>query len=122
MTASPWNIRAADERDFGLILDVLRHNALTRDRDKLKRLAAVLLQRTSVACNPDEDDHALGLCSSDANNVHIVYVKCPFRGMGIARSLLAHREVTGQIVLTIPARSSMIRGKKNFFYWIGEWI
>lgn len=116
-----WEIRKADERDVGLMIDVLRHNALTRNREKIKRLAMVLVEHTVVACNPSDPDHALALCSSNDQYLHILYTKVPFRKMGIAASLLKHKGVT-EPILTIPTRTSMIRARKENFYWIGEWI
>lgn len=45
---------------------------------------------TTVACAPSDPDAIMGWATTWAGGVHYVYVKFPYRRLGIARRLLEH--------------------------------
>lgn len=84
-------------------------------------------RHTTVACAPNNDDQLLGyMCAENAVAipqvlaVHMLYVKAPFRGYGIAQSLFGmhERSPDARIVHTHETRSSAsVAEKYGAAYW-----
>ena len=113
-------IRAARDGDMAFILDAWRKSyegaPAVRGSDRehyrveMTRTIRRLCDRGEVriAVSPDDDDHLLGFAvftrADDGAELHYVYVKQTFRGMGVAKALLADVPVRSFTFLSNTAR------------------
>jgi len=113
-------IRSAGDGDVAFILDAWKKSyegapavrGADREHYRIEMTRAIrrLCDRgeVRVATAPDDPDHLLGFAAftiaDDGAELHYVYVKREFRGMGIARALLSELNVTRYTFVSPTAR------------------
>lgn len=116
-------IRAAKPEDTSFVLDAWRRSfedaPAVRGADRehyrieLTRAIRRLLDKAEcrVACDPEDEDTIVGFAAFTGDELHYVYVKKDFRGMGVARQLL-----DGLSVAAYTFRSNNARPPQGWRY------
>ena len=123
----PFLVRAARDSDYAFVLDTWRrsfeHAPAVAGADpssyelEMKFVIARLFKTSEVliACDVEDDDTLLGFASISGPTLNYVYVRKDFRNMGVARTLLAGRKLTGYSFRTLAGERRLKLRERMIF-------
>lgn len=128
--AEEWRLRPADAEDEAFLC----HSWLKSFRPSATEVPGVIYHRgqhevierllgrsiVTVACNPEDEAQIFGYLVHEKRGpvvvLHYVYVKAPFRRLGLARALLAHVGAEGcHYTHRTPAFARLARALRAHF-------
>lgn len=126
MTA-PFLVRAARDSDYAFVLDTWRRSfesaPAVAGADpsayelEMKFVIARLFKTSEVliACDTEDEDTLLGFASISGPTLNYVYVRKDFRNMGVARTLLEGRDLTGYSFRTLAGERRLKLRERMIF-------